>query len=70
MSCIPKSFKKELKHLDWNKVIDNYIVTNQMSSEDYESLSPEQMLIIQELKKAFKRLKKLSTASNLLKNNK
>jgi CTP:phosphocholine cytidylyltransferase-like protein len=48
---------KELSHLYWNKVLDEYIKTHKMSCEDYEDMSDFQKGVIQELKKYFKRKK-------------
>lgn len=40
----------------WNKVLDHYLSQNTMSSEDYENLNEIQRAIIQEVKKAIKRI--------------
>lgn len=53
-----RQFKAEnegLPHLEWNRVLDGYLATNTMDSQDYEKLSPAQQFVVQELKKAFKR---------------
>jgi hypothetical protein len=61
MSCIkekpPVEESEGLPHLEWNRVLDNYLVNSWVSSEDYEALGRDQRMVIQELKKAFKRLK-------------
>ena len=46
-----------MERKDWNKTLDNYLITNTMTSDEYESLNDIQMAIIQELKKSFKRIK-------------
>ena len=46
-----------LDHLTWNAVLDRYIITNTMDVSYYEKMNEEQITVIQELKKAFKRLK-------------
>ena len=46
-----------MEHLEWNALLDKYLVTNHMLSEEYEQLNEIQQIIIQELKKAFKRIK-------------
>jgi hypothetical protein len=40
----------------WNKILDNYLTTGKMTSNEYESLDYEQIKIIQEIKKSFKRI--------------
>lgn len=47
-----------MEHLEWNKVLDEYLATSTISSDDYYSLDEEQMFVIQELKKSFKRITK------------
>lgn len=47
-----------LSHLYWNKVLDSYIKTQTLSSEDYEDMNRDQKMVIQELKKHFARLDK------------
>ena len=46
-----------LNKKDWSFVLDNYLITQKMSCFAYEDMSNEQRNIIQELKRAFKRLK-------------
>lgn len=41
----------------FNNLLDKYLLTNTMLSEEYEKLNEIQKSIIQELKKAFKRIK-------------
>lgn len=41
---------------EFNEVLDRYLTTNKMLSEEYELLDDEQRLIIQTLKRAFKRI--------------
>lgn len=47
-----------MEHLDWNKVLDRYLLTAHILSEEYEALDDYQKAVIQELKKAFQRLNK------------
>lgn len=42
---------------EWNRLLDKYLATQEMLSEEYEQLNEIQITIIQELKKAFKRIK-------------
>lgn len=42
---------------DWNEILDRYLSENRISSSDYEKCDREQKNIIQEIKKAIKRLK-------------
>ena len=44
--------------LDWNKILDQYLVNGTMSSDEYQNLADEYKFVIQEAKKAFKRLNK------------
>lgn len=46
-----------MERLEFNRVLDHYLLTQQMSVEDYENLSDEQRWMIQQLKKSLKRLK-------------
>ena len=41
---------------DWNKLLDKYLITGTMLSEEYEALNEIQKTIINEIKKAFKRI--------------
>ena len=47
-----------MERLDWNKIFDRYLVENTMDAGEYELLDDNQKLVIQEIKKAIKRLKK------------
>ena len=47
-----------MERLEWNKLLDKYLTTQKMLSEEYEALNEIQTAIIQELKKAFARLSK------------
>lgn len=47
-----------MKDLDFNKVLDYYLSTGKMLSEDYEKLDDMQKYVIQTLKRAYKRLNK------------
>ena len=46
-----------MERQEFNRVLDKYLLTQQMSSEDYENLDDHQKWMIQQLKKSFKRLK-------------
>ena len=43
--------------LDFNKVLDEYLISGEITAEDYEALDFTQEIIIQELKRAFARAK-------------
>lgn len=51
-----EEFKQGLSHLYWNKTLDSYMENQTLSCEDYEGMSRDQKLVIQELKKHFKRV--------------
>ena len=42
---------------DWNRILDDYLITGEMCSEEYERMNEAEQEFIQELKKAFKRIK-------------
>ncbi len=42
---------------EWNQLLDKYIETHHMLSEEYEQLNDIQRALIQELKKHFSRIK-------------
>lgn len=46
-----------MERKEWNRVLDRYLEETVMTSEDYENLNEPEQVIIQELKKAFKRIK-------------
>ncbi len=46
-----------MENKDWIKLLDKYLTTNTMLSSEYEQLDDYQKCVIQELKRAFKRLK-------------
>ena len=46
-----------MERKEWNEVLDRYLATANIASDEYDSLNEVQMMIIQELKKAFKRIK-------------
>ena len=60
MTCIPEPPPElqncGLSHLYWNSVLDRYMETQTLTSKDYEDMSRDQKMVIQELKKHFKRL--------------
>ena len=41
---------------DFNSVLDKYLVEGYMSSEDYEKLNEVQLIIVQAIKRARKRI--------------
>lgn len=47
-----------LKRYSWNDILDKYLVAEELSSDEYESLDKFQKSVIQELKKSFKRITK------------
>jgi len=47
-----------MERLQWNSLLDKYLTTGNMLSEEYEQLNEIQITIIQELKKSYKRLNK------------
>lgn len=47
-----------MERLEWNKILDRYLTSNTMESEAYELLDDNQKLVIQEVKKASKRINK------------
>jgi len=51
-----EEFKQGLSHLYWNKVFDSYMETHTLTCEDYEDMNRDQKMVIQTLKKHFKRL--------------
>lgn len=57
---------KGLPTKDWNRVIDRYLDTCNLSEGEYNSMSDEQKAVIQELKKAFKRADAKSTKGMIM----
>ena len=55
---IGKVFKNSdgLEDKEWREVLDKYLETNEMESNQYERMSLEQKRIIQEIKKSVKRM--------------
>ena len=51
-----EEFNQGLSHLYWNKVLDDYMETQTLTCEDYEDMNRDQKMVIQELKKHYKRL--------------
>lgn len=47
-----------MERKEWNALLDKYIQTGHLLSEEYEQLNEIQVAIIQELKKSFKRINK------------
>lgn len=47
-----------MERKEWNALLDKYLSTGHLLSEEYEQLNEIQITIIQELKKSFKRLNK------------
>lgn len=46
-----------LDRKDWNELLDKYLSTQKMSADLYAGTNESQRLLIQEIKKAFARLK-------------
>lgn len=42
---------------EWNEILDKYLMTNTLHSEEYYKLNDIQKAIIQEIKKSLKRIK-------------
>lgn len=47
-----------MERKEWNALLDKYLTTGKMLSEDYEQLNEVQVAIIQEIKKSMARLNK------------
>lgn len=47
-----------LPHKEWNQALDRYLTSNDGETETYLAMSAKQKDMIQELKKAFKRINK------------
>ena len=47
-----------MDRLEFNKVLDEYLCTGNMNSEDYYKMDSFQQYTIQQIKKAFKRMSK------------
>lgn len=45
-----------MEQKEWNRCLDKYINTGHLLSEEYEQMDEIQKVIIQELKKSYKRL--------------
>ncbi len=45
-----------MEHLEWNKLLDSYILNRVMNPNEWEKLDDTQKIVINELKKAFKRI--------------
>ena len=45
-----------LPHLEWCRFLDGYLKEGHMTSDDYAELSKPQRYVVQEIKKALKRL--------------
>lgn len=48
----------ELKDRDFNRKLDHFLTTNTMTAEDYATLTPRQIDVIQCIKRALARLPK------------
>ncbi len=46
---------------DFNKVLDKYLSTNECTSAEYESMTPDQKCVMQCLKRSFKRINQENT---------
>lgn len=53
-----KTIFSNMERKQWNGLLDKYLLTGKMLSEEYEQLNEIQVAIIQELKKSFKRINK------------
>lgn len=47
-----------LEAKEFNRILDDYLIDGEMESEEYEGMNLPQQYVIQELKKAFKRINK------------
>ena len=47
-----------MERKQWNELLDKYVLTGHLLSEEYEQLNEIQVAIIQELKKCYKRINK------------
>jgi len=47
-----------LPHLEWNKVLDSYLTTGNLDSNDWEKMSTAQKWLCNEIKKSTKRINK------------
>lgn len=43
-------------HPEWNRILDKYLSVNELESHEYEELNSFEKSVIQEIKKAIKRL--------------
>lgn len=50
-------YEDGLDHKEWNNVLDKYLVENVLDSDEYERMNGYQATVIQEIKKAIKRIK-------------
>ena len=48
-----------MEHLDWNRVLDRYLEKGVMAVEDYEGCDDLQKNVLNEIKKAYKRINKV-----------
>lgn len=53
-----------LSDKDWRRTLDEYLTTATMDSNDYTGMSQIQKYVIQEIKKAFKRINKHEDSNN------
>ena len=54
---VKSAFKDGLDPKEWRELLDGYLAEGKIVAGKYEQLSDIQMYVIQELKKAFKRVK-------------
>ena len=52
-----QNLPKGLNDKEWRRVVDQYLLTQKMYSDDYEKLDSYQVYWVQTTKRAFKRLK-------------
>ncbi len=60
-----------MERLEFNRVLDGYLITGHMSVDDYENCDDLQKNVIQEIKKSFKRInqREVETIHHSLQNN-
>lgn len=54
---------KELTTKEWNSVIDRYLTENRIASDDYEKLSNDERIVLNEIKKSLVRIANKTPAS-------
>ncbi len=54
---------KELSTKEWNGVLDRYLIENKIASDDYEKLSNDERIVLNEIKKSLVRIASKTPAS-------